>query len=218
MQRIRVLIADDHPLFRDGIHGLLDSVPDMDVVGEASTTDKMIRLAADLQPDSILMDIKMPGGNGIIATREILSMYPTIGVLMVTMFEDDDSIFAAMRAGARGYVLKDASQDEVLRAIRAVAHGESIFSAGIAQRMIRFFGGTTRPKLPNAFAELSARELQILELIAQGRSNAEIAAQMVVSMKTVQNHVSNILGKLQLGDRVQAAIRAREAGFGQSRT
>jgi DNA-binding NarL/FixJ family response regulator len=146
MQRIRILIADDHPLFRDGIHGLLDSVPDMDVVGEASTTDEVIRLAADLQPDIILMDIKMPGGNGIIATREILSMSPTIGVVMVTMFEDDDSVFAAMRAGARGYVLKDASQDEVLRAIRAVAHGESIFSAGIAQRMIRFFWWYDSPK------------------------------------------------------------------------
>lgn len=217
MQRIRVLIADDHPLFRDGIHGLLDSVADMDVVGEASTTAEAIHLAADLQPDIVLMDIKMPGGNGISATRDILANHPTIGVVMVTMFEDDDSVFAAMRAGARGYVLKDASQDEVLRAIRAVADGEAIFSVAIAQRMIGLFGGTARPTPKHAFAELSAREREILELLAQGRSNAQIAVHLVLSVKTVQNHVSNILGKLQLGDRVQAAIRAREAGFGQDR-
>jgi DNA-binding NarL/FixJ family response regulator len=214
MKPIRVLIADDHPLFRDGMHGLLASVSATEVVGEAETGDDAIRLAGELIPNVILMDIKMPGENGISATRQILSAYPQIKILIVTMFEDDDSIFAAMRAGANGYLLKDSRQDEVLRAIQAVANGEAIFSPGVARRMMGFFKSSSRSEQLPAFPELSEREQEILSLIARGMSNAEIAAKLVLSLKTVQNHVSNILNKLQVADRVQAAIRAREAGLG----
>ena len=199
MQPIRILIADDHPLFRDGMHGLLDAMPDTEVVGEAATGDEVVALAASLQPDIILMDIKMPGQNGIAATREILGRHPQIGILIVTMFEDDDSVFAAMRAGARGYLLKAASHDEILRAIRSVSNGEAIFGPGIARRLIGFFAGSPAAapaSPPRAFPELSDREDAILRLIAQGRSNHEIAAVLALSVKTVQNHVSNIFGKL----------------------
>jgi DNA-binding NarL/FixJ family response regulator len=214
MDPIRILIADDHPLFRDGIHGLLDSVPDSEVIGEATTGEEAITLATTLQPDVILMDIKMPGVNGIQATREILHTSPHIGILVVTMLEDDDSIFAAMRAGARGYVLKGANQAEMLRAIRAVANGEAIFSPGIAQRLIGFFSAARPAAPPRLFPQLTEREGEILALIAQGHSNVEIAEQLVLSLKTVQNHVSNIFSKLQVADRAQAVIRARDAGFG----
>ena len=218
MPPLRILIADDHPLFRDGLHGLLDAVPDLEVVGEAKTGAEAVALAASLRPDVILMDIKMPGVNGIAATREILAVQPQIGILIVTMFEDDDSVFAAMRAGARGYLLKAAEHEELLRAIRGVGHGEAIFGPGIARRLLGFFAGSPAAPLPaappRAFPELSDREDAILRLIAQGRSNHEIAELLVLSVKTVQNHVSNIFGKLQVADRAQAVIRARQAGLG----
>jgi len=213
MDPIRVLIADDHPLFRDGMHGLLDSVPDTAVVGEATTGEEAIDLAATLQPDVILMDLRMPGLNGFEATRAILQTSPHIGVLVVTMLDDDDSVFAALRAGARGYLLKGANQVETLVAIRAVAAGEAIFGPGIAQRLLGYFAGV-RPAAPRLFPELTERETEILGLIARGRGNPEIAEQLSLSLKTVQNHVSNILSKLQVADRAQAVIRAREAGFG----
>src|ERR671933_658243 len=188
MDSIRVLIADDHPLFRDGMHGLLDSVPDIEVVGEASTGDEAIALAETLQPDVILMDLKMPGLNGIQATREIVHTSPHIAILVITMLEDDKSVFAAMRAGARGYLLKDSDQAEILRAIRAVAHGEAIFGPAIARRLLAFFA-TGRPTTPaRVFPELTAREGEILGLIARGASNQEIANQMYLSLKTVRNH------------------------------
>ncbi|MDP9409026.1 MAG: response regulator transcription factor [Actinomycetota bacterium] len=212
-ERIRVLIADDHPLFRDGMHGLLDSVPDTEVVGEAGTGEEAVRLAAELQPDVILMDLKMPGMNGIQATREVLSSNPAIGILVLTMLEDDDSVFAAMRAGAQGYLLKGANQAEILRAIRAVANGEAIFGPGIARRVMRLFSKPAA--LPRAFPELTDREGEILALIAQGRGNQEIAERLGISLKTVQNHVSIVFGKLQVVDRAQAVIRAREAGLGR---
>jgi DNA-binding NarL/FixJ family response regulator len=217
MPPIRILIADDHQLFRDGLHGLLDAMPDTEVVGEAASGDEAVACATSLQPDVILMDIKMPGLNGIAATREILATNPQIGILILTMFEDDDSVFAAMRAGAQGYLLKAAGHEELLRAIRAVSNGEAIFGPGIARRVIGFFAGPRAAlptALPRAFPELSDREDEILRLIAQGRSNYEIADQLALSVKTVQNHVSNIFGKLQVADRVQAVIRARQAGLG----
>jgi DNA-binding NarL/FixJ family response regulator len=218
-ESIRVLIADDHPLFRDGMQGLLGSLPDMEVVGEASSGEQAIELARALQPDVILMDIKMPGINGIEATREILHISPRISVLVVTMFEDDDSVFAAMRAGARGYLLKDSSGQEVGHAIRAVASGEAIFGAGVAQRLISFFSAPSSPAVSQrAFPELTEREEEILSLVAQGKINQQIAKELFVSLKTVRNHVSNIFLKLQVADRAQAVIRAREAGLGHERT
>ena len=212
-ERIRVLIADDHPLFRDGMHGLLDSVPETEVVGEAASGEEAITRAENLQPDVILMDIKMPGINGLQAMREILHTSPHIRILIVSMLEDDDSVFAAMRAGACGYVLKGANQDEMLRAIRAVANGEAIFGPGIAQRLIGFFSAPRPSVTPRIFPELTDREAEVLELIAKGHTNQEISELLVLSLKTVRNHVSNIFSKLQVADRAQAIIRAREAGL-----
>ena len=215
MNDIRILIADDHPLFRDGMHGLLDSVPDTEVVGEAASGDEVVSQAAALQPDVILMDIKMPGINGIAATREILAASPHIGILMVTMLEDDESVFAAMRAGARGYVLKGANQADILLAIRAVARGEVIFGPGIARRLLGFFS-TIGSRVPQRiFPDLSERETELLALMAQGKSNQEIADHLNLTLKTVRNHVSNIFSKLQVADRAQAVLRAREAGLGR---
>jgi DNA-binding NarL/FixJ family response regulator len=213
-EKIRVLIADDHPLYRDGMHGLLDSVSDTEVVGEAASGEEAITLAESLQPDVILMDIKMPGINGLQAMREILNTSPHIRILIVSMLEDDDSVFAAMRAGARGYVPKGANQAEMLRAIRAVANGEAIFGPGIAQRLIGFFSASRPSSQSRIFPELTERESEILALIAQGNTNQDISRELVLSLKTVRNHVSNIFNKLQVADRAQAIIRARDAGLG----
>jgi DNA-binding NarL/FixJ family response regulator len=209
---VRVLIADDHPLFREGMRGRLDRVADVAVVGEATSGDEAVELAQKLEPDVILMDIKMPGLNGIEATREIQRANPQIGILVLTMFEDDDSVFAAMRAGAKGYLLKDSGGEGVVHAIRAVASGEAVFGPGVAERMIGFFSAP-RAAPKRAFPELTEREEEVLSLVAQGKSNREIARQLFVSLKTVRNHVSNILLKLQVADRAQAVIRARDAGM-----
>ncbi len=211
---LRVVIADDHPLFRNGMRALLAADPDTEVAGEATTGDEAIALAATLQPDVILMDIQMPGVSGIEATRQILHTSPHIRILVVTMFEDDHSVFTAMRAGARGYVLKGARPEEMLRAIQAVGSGEAIFSPAIATRMLDFFSGLEPTAFPHALPELTDREREILDLIAQGQSNAAIARQLVLSPKTISNYVSNIFSKLQVADRAQAMLRAREAGLG----
>ena len=210
---VRVLIAEDHPLFREGMRGRLERVADVAVAGEAASGDEAVELAKKLEPQVVLMDIKMPGLNGIEATREILQVSPQIGVLMLTMFEDDDSVFAAMRAGAKGYLLKDSGGEGVVHAIRAVASGEAVFGAGVAERIIGFFSAP-RAAPQRAFPELTEREEEVLSLVAQGKSNQEIARQLFVSLKTVRNHVSNILLKLQVADRAQAVIRARDAGMG----
>jgi DNA-binding NarL/FixJ family response regulator len=216
MDRIRLVIADDHPLFRDGLRTLLESVPEMQYLGEATTGEQAITQAAALQPDVILMDLKMPGLNGIEATRRIIETSPHIQILMLTMFEDDESVFAAVRAGARGYVLKGATQEETLRAIRAVSNGEAIFGPAIAQRLIRYFGGG-RPSGPSQFfPELTEREYEVLTLLAQRHTNADIAARLVLSPKTVRNHVSNILSKLQVRDRAEAMRAAWTVGLGGS--
>lgn len=212
---IRVFIADDHPLFRDGIRTLLLAVADMTLVGEAENGDEAVALAGQLQPDVLLMDIHMPGINGIDAARQIVQNSPHIAVLIITMYDDDASVFSAMRAGARGYLLKGAKQDEIQRAIRAAANGEAIFSPAIASRMMTFFANVKQPKLPRLFPELSNREREILDLIAQGYRNPEIAEKLYLSPKTVRNQVSNILSKLQVADRAQAIITARDAGLGQ---
>jgi DNA-binding NarL/FixJ family response regulator len=208
---IRILIADDNPEFREGLHGLLAAQPDLAVVGEAATGAGALTLAARTLPDVVLMDLQMPDLNGIEATRQLTATSPHIGVLVVTMFEDDDSVFAAMRAGARGYLLKGSRKAETLRAIRAVADGEAIFSPAIARRLMGFFA-STRP-VPLPFPELTEREREVLTLIAQGRDNQAIADRLFLSLKTVRNHVSNIFAKLQVADRTQAAVRAREAGL-----
>lgn len=213
-EQIRVLIADDHQLFRDGIRNLLQATDDLVCAGEAETGDEVIKKASELQPDVILMDIQMPGMNGIDATRKIVQNSPHIAVLMVTMFDDDNSVFSAMRAGARGYVLKGAKHDEIQRAIRAAGNGEAIFSPAIATRMMQFFAGIRPPQPLDVFPELSNREREVLDLIAAGYRNSQIAEELTISPKTVRNHVSNILNKLQVADRAQAILKAREAGFG----
>ena len=214
---VRVLIAEDHPLFREGMRGRLDRVADVAVVGEAASGDEAVELAHKLEPDVILMDIKMPGLNGIEATREIQQANPLIGVLVLTMFEDDDSVFAAMRAGAKGYLLKDSGGEGVVHAIRAVASGEAVFGPGVAERIMGFFSAPRAAAPQRAFPELTEREEEVLSLVAQGKGNREIARQLFVSLKTVRNHVSNILLKLQVADRAQAVIRARDAGMGRDR-
>src|SRR5919108_3862303 len=216
---IEVLIADDHAFYREGVRAFLNNTADIEVVGEAGNGDEAITKAKALAPAVILMDLKMPGTNGIEATRRIHETNSTIGVLVLTMFDDDDSVFAAMRAGARGYLLKDADKDEVVRAIVAVERGEAIFSPAIAQRMIQYFSvapsASSSKKQPDEFAELTERELEILNLIASGDNNNTSTHKLSLSIKTVQNYVSSILTKLQVADRAQAIVRAREAGFGK---
>jgi DNA-binding NarL/FixJ family response regulator len=215
MERIRLLIADDHAFYRQGVRAMLVDVPELEVIGEAATGEEVVTQAAALQPEVILMDLKMPGMNGIEATRRILATSPHIQILVITMFEDDDSVFAAMRAGARGYVLKDAEQDELVRAVTAISRGEAIFSPAIAERLIHYFAALPQTASALAFPDLTSREREILHLIAQGQSNTAIAQRLVLSLKTVQNHVSNIFSKLQVADRAQAIVRAREAGLGE---
>jgi len=217
---VRILVADDHTLFRQGVRALLMAAPDTEVVGEAGDGAEAVRQALAVQPDIVLMDIQMPELNGIEATRRILRTSPHIGVIVLTMLEDDDSVFAAMRTGARGYILKGADRAEMLRAIRAVAAGEALFGPAVARRLTHFFqaGGTPRTAAESAaFPELTGREREVLDRLAQGQGNQAIADGLALSAKTVANHVSNILSKLQLADRAQAMIRAREAGLGHAR-
>jgi len=217
MTPIRVLVADDHLFYRQGIRALLAVEQDMLVVGEAGSGDEAVARARELAPDVVLMDLKMPGLNGIEATRQVLAAQPQTAILVITMFDDDESVFAVMRAGARGYLLKDADQEELTRAIRGVQRGEAIFGPAIARRMMHYFAGLpiAGAALPSAarFPELTERELEILTLVAQGLTNAAIAEQLVLSLKTVQNHTSNIFGKLQVANRAEAIIRARDAGL-----
>jgi len=212
--RIRVLIADDHPVFRDGLRALVESAPDLDLAGEATTGTEAVQLAASGRPAVILMDLSMPELSGIEATRRILEADPGVGILIVTMSEDDESLFAAMRAGARGYIPKDAERGQILSAIRATAVGEAVFGASIARRVADFFAAPRSPAT-EPFPGLTERENEILELIAQGRSNGDIAAKLAIAPKTVRNHVANVFNKLQVADRSQAIVRAREAGLGR---
>jgi DNA-binding NarL/FixJ family response regulator len=212
LDTLTVLIADDHPVFRKGLRALLASMPGVALVGEAVNGADAVRQAEQLQPDIILMDLQMPAGGGLAAIRQIVQTSPHIRILVVTMFEDDDSVFAAMRAGARGYVLKDMEDEGITRAILAVGNGEAIFSPAIAERMITFFNA--RPALPvELFPELTESERSVLNLMAQGASNDAIAQQLSFSSKTVRNYVSNIFSKLQVADRAQAIVKARKIGF-----
>jgi DNA-binding NarL/FixJ family response regulator len=216
MDKVRILIAEDSAPFRQGLRNLLQSVEDFEVVGEATTGAEAIQRANQLQPDVILMDLQMPDLNGIEATRQIIYASPHISILMLTMFEDDESVFAALRAGARGYLLKGALKAEIVRAIRGVASGEAIFGPAIARRLVQYFSAPRPTAYSQAFPELSAREREILDLMAQHHTNVEIAERLSLAPKTVRNHVSNIFAKLQVADRAQAILRAREAGLGKA--
>jgi len=215
MSNVRVLIADDHPVFRFGIRALLEATHDMTVVGEATSGDEVIALAGELHPDIILMDVRMPGINGIDATRRILHTRPQVRVLVVTMFEDDSSVFAAMRAGARGYILKEATNEEIVQAIRTVGNGGAIFSPAIATRLIAFFAQPHFSIPKTIFPELTDREREILDLLARGQSTTELGNRLGLSSKTISNYISNILTKLQVTDRAEAIVRARDAGLGE---
>ena len=209
---IRILVADDHAGFRSGLDALLATQPDLRVVGEAATGDEAVARALALQPDVVLMDINMPGIDGIAATRRIVDSSPHIAILVLTMADHDAAVFDALRAGARGYLLKGADRAELTRAIRAVASGEAIFGPDVARRLMAYFADA--PVRAPAFPELSERELEVLELIARGMSNQQIVDRLGISPKTVRNHISNIFSKLQVRDRAEAVVRAREAGMG----
>ena len=226
-EAIRVVLADDHTLFREGVASLLERAADLALVGEAATGEEAIRLAGELQADIVLMDLKMPGMGGIEATRAIVARNPRVGVIMLTMFEDDESVFAALKAGARGYVVKGAGRGALLRAIRAVAQGEALLGASVAQRVLEQFVPGAPAAVPEAsrspgwavtaapFEELTPRELEVLRLITDGLRNREIADRLSISEKTVGNHISNIFAKLQVNDRSQAIVRALRGGIAE---
>ncbi|MDW8327372.1 MAG: response regulator transcription factor [Anaerolineales bacterium] len=217
MEPIRILLADDHRFFRDGVRALLETVPDFTVVAEAGNGEEVVEKATQYAPDVVLMDLQMPGLNGVEATRRILRVRPQTGIILVTMFEDTDSVLAAMRAGARGYILKDADEDVLLRSIRAVAKGEALFGPAVAKRLLDFIADVSPSAPKTAFPELTDREREVLALLAEGLTNQEIADRMGCSLKTARNHVSNILSKLHAADRNEAIARARAAGLGMGK-
>ncbi|MEU7786071.1 MULTISPECIES: response regulator transcription factor [unclassified Amycolatopsis] len=212
---LRVLVVDDHPLFRFGVVTLLGNEPGIEVVGEAASGANAVDAAAALRPDVVVMDLHLPDLSGIQAARHIVTANPDTGVLMLTMADESESVFAAMRAGARGYLLKDAEPDEILRAVRSVARREAIFGPDIANRVLGFFSQSAPASEP-VFPELTTREREVLELIAAGHSNGVIANTLCLSPKTVRNHISNVFAKLHVTDRAEAIVRARDAGLGRS--
>ncbi|MFF0338895.1 response regulator [Kribbella sp. NPDC004875] len=211
---VRVLVVDDHPLYREGLVTAISTMPGKEVVGEAADGEQAVRLAGDLVPDVVVMDLHMPVLNGVEATRRVTEHHPEIAVLVLTMLENDESVFAAVRAGARGYLLKGADRAEIGRALDGVSHGEVVFSAAIAGRVLAYFAaGRPGPEVA-PFPELTDREREILDLVARGLTNAAIARQLVISDKTVRNHVSNVFSKLHVAGRAEAVSRARDAGLG----
>jgi DNA-binding NarL/FixJ family response regulator len=213
---LRVLVAEDHPVYRDGLRSLLGTAPRFQLVGEAEDGDAAVRMATQLRPDVVLMDLQLPGRNGIEATRAIVGAHPAIAVLVLTMFDDDESVFNAMRAGARGYLLKDAAGTDLLRSIDTVGEGGAVFGPGVARRLVAFFASGGVGPRAEPFPELTERERQVLDRIARGEANAAIAARLGISLKTVRNYVSTILDKLMVATRAEAIVRAREAGLGDA--
>lgn len=214
----RVLLADDHPLYREGVRALLETEPGLEVVGAAATGPEVVRMAAELLPDVVVMDLRMPGLDGIEATRQVLAANPQIRVLVLTMFDDDNQVLDAMRAGAHGYLLKDGDPEQLVIAVRAVSCGETVLGGTVAKRMIEFSTRPARPSPPRAFPQLTAREHEVLELMARGERNDLIARRLFLSEKTVRNNVSNIFTKLCVTSRAQAVARARDAGYGRAST
>jgi DNA-binding NarL/FixJ family response regulator len=212
---MRILIVEDHPMFRDGLFKMLETVEGFEVVGEAASGEEAVELAEQLKPNIILMDINLPKMSGIEAAKRIVQTMPDIGILILTMYDDDSSVFSAMRAGARGYLLKEANRNEIVRAIQAVSEGEAIFSPAIARRMMFYFEAKMKITNVDVFPQLTEREREVLDHIAKGKNNAEIANSLGLNQKTIRNHVSNILSKLQASDRAHAIIMAREAGLGK---
>lgn len=211
---LRVVIVDDHPLFREGLRAVLRHAPGMEVVGEAATGDQAVSTVADRSPDVVVMDLQLPGLDGVEATRRILAAHPGIRVLVLTMLDDDATLVAALEAGAAGYLLKDSARAELVRAVEAVALGQSVFDPAVARRLVSFAAGHPSRRAEAAFPELSDREREVLGLVAQGHDNQSIARRLFLSSKTVRNHVSNIMTKLQVKHRSEAIVRAREAGLG----
>jgi DNA-binding NarL/FixJ family response regulator len=214
---LTILVAEDHPLFRQALADLLGGRPDWKVVAEAEDGVAAVTAAHAEQPDVVVMDLKLPRLDGIEATRRIVGASPHIAVLVLTMYDDDASVFEAMRAGARGYLLKGAGQDEIVRAVGDVADGGAVFGPSVARRVLEYFAAPRPPAVPDAvFPELTAREREVLDLVAAGHRNADVAAELFLSPKTVRNHVSNIFAKLHVADRTAAILKAREAGLGLS--
>ena len=214
---MRVLLADDHPVVRRGLAALLGTLDEFEVVGEASDGESAVRESQLLRPDVVLMDVRMPGADGVEATRRIRAAVPRCAVLMLTMHDDDATVFTAMQAGARGYLLKGADQDEIAGAIRAVVAGQAIFGPGVASRVLGYFASPPQPpEEEEPFPELTSREREILQLLAEGCRTAAIADRLHLSPKTVSNNLTAIFAKLEVADRTEAVIRARERGLGKA--
>jgi DNA-binding NarL/FixJ family response regulator len=210
----RILLVDDHPLFRDGVRAALAGAEDLEVVGEAEDVAGAVALAAELGPDVVLMDLGLPDGSGIDATRAILAASPSVRVLVMTMTSDDEAVVAAMRAGARGFVVKGSGRADLLRSVRSVADGQAVFGADVADRLTAYFSSLASVPGRDAFPQLTEREREVLELMARGFDNRRIARELFLSDKTVRNHVSNVMAKLDAEDRAEAVLRARNAGLG----
>ncbi|WP_332662993.1 response regulator transcription factor [Aeromicrobium sp.] len=209
-----VLVVDDHAVFRAGMMAVLSGMDGIEVVGEAPDGESAVELVSETRPEVVLMDLRMPGMGGLVATSQITEKHPGVAVIVLTMNDDPDSVFAALRAGARGYLLKESGADDVERTIAAVARGEAVFGPRVAEQVVGFFAGAASRRGPEAFPELTAREREVLDLVARGLDNASIARRLFLSEKTVRNRVSDVLTKLQVASRAEAVARARDAGMG----
>jgi DNA-binding NarL/FixJ family response regulator len=213
---VRVLIADDHPMFRFGLTAAIGAAPEIHLIGEAASGAELIEMVDRTTPDVVITDLAMPGIDGVGATREIKSRHPGVAVLVLTMHEDDEALFGAIRAGARGYLLKGADRDDIVRAVLTVARGDVVYGTNVAKRIMDFFTGAHQDHAVTVFPHLTGREREILTLVAAGHNNHEIARRLVLSEKTIRNHVASVLTKLQVSDRAAAVAKARDAGLGHA--